>query len=99
MLTYSYSNAWTSLDHTMYHFIVANNKLREALDRYIGHICVPNFLLPRQYLIYDYTFSFASFFSCPLFSASGTEREMNAVDSEHTKVRCLLALLVQKHES
>jgi secreted Zn-dependent insulinase-like peptidase len=33
MVTCSYSNAWTSLDHTMYHFIVANNKLREALDR------------------------------------------------------------------
>ncbi len=56
-----YSNAWTSLDHTMYHFIVANKKLQEALDR------------------------FASFFSCPLFSASGTEREMKAVDSEHNK--------------
>jgi hypothetical protein len=56
-----YSNAWTSLDHTMYHFIVANSKLEEALDR------------------------FASFFSCPLFSPSGTEREMKAVDSEHNK--------------
>ena len=56
-----YSNAWTSLDHTMYHFIVAEKKLREALDR------------------------FAAFFSCPLFSPAGTEREMKAVDSEHTK--------------
>lgn len=56
-----YSNAWTSLDHTMYHFIVASSKLEEALDR------------------------FASFFSCPLFSPSGTEREMKAVDSEHNK--------------
>ena len=56
-----YSNAWTSLDHTMFHFFVAKSKLQEALDR------------------------FASFFSCPLFAASGTEREMKAVDSEHNK--------------
>ena len=56
-----YSNAWTSLDHTMYHFIVSKSKLQEALDR------------------------FAAFFSCPLFSPDGTEREMKAVDSEHNK--------------
>ena len=28
-----YSNAWTSLDHTMYHFIVAEKKLREAIKQ------------------------------------------------------------------
>uniref|UniRef100_A0A7S0UFC5 Peptidase M16 N-terminal domain-containing protein n=1 Tax=Hemiselmis andersenii TaxID=464988 RepID=A0A7S0UFC5_HEMAN len=56
-----YSNAWTSLDHTTYHFIVAHDKLRETLDR------------------------FAAFFTCPLFSEGGTEREMHAVDSEHNK--------------
>ncbi|EKX44432.1 hypothetical protein GUITHDRAFT_72179 [Guillardia theta CCMP2712] len=56
-----YSNAWTSLDHTMYHFIVSHDRLEQVLER------------------------FAAFFSCPLFSESGTEREMNAVDSEHNK--------------
>ena len=56
-----YSNAWTSLDHTMYHFIVSEPMLRDTLDR------------------------FASFFSCPLFSESGTEREISAVNSENNK--------------
>ena len=56
-----YSNAWTSMDHTLFHFIVAHDKLFETLDR------------------------FSAFFSCPLFSESGTDREMHAVDSENNK--------------
>eukprot|EP00668_Euglena_longa_P012533 GGOE01014988.1.p1 GENE.GGOE01014988.1~~GGOE01014988.1.p1 ORF type:complete len:1079 (+),score=296.16 GGOE01014988.1:306-3239(+) len=28
---------------------------------------------------------FASFFTCPLFTASGTDRELKAIDSEHSK--------------
>ena len=38
-----YSNAWTSLDHTMYHFIVAEKKLREALDRFAAFFSCPLF--------------------------------------------------------
>lgn len=56
-----YSNAWTSLDHTMFHFLVSHSKLQPALDR------------------------FASFFSCPLLSPDGTDREIHAVDSENNK--------------
>jgi hypothetical protein len=56
-----YSNAWTSLDHTVYHFIVTHDHLKDTLDR------------------------FSAFFSCPLLSEGGTEREMHAVDSEHNK--------------
>ncbi|KFD65259.1 hypothetical protein M514_00656 [Trichuris suis] len=54
------SNAFTSTDHTNYHFEVASPHLMGALDR------------------------FAPFFICPLFTADGTEREVNAVDSENS---------------
>ena len=56
-----YSNAWTSTDYTLYHFLVSHGKLHDALER------------------------FSSFFTCPLFSESGTAREMHAVDSENNK--------------
>jgi len=35
-----YSNAWTSMDRTVYHFMLAHNKLYDGLDRFSGHLCV-----------------------------------------------------------
>lgn len=67
------SNAYTSSEHTNYHFkiVVADKttvpepdrmpKFKEALDR------------------------FAQFFTAPLFTESAADRELNAVDSEHQK--------------
>ncbi|KAF0302881.1 Insulin-degrading enzyme [Amphibalanus amphitrite] len=55
------SNAYTSNDETNYHFDVAPEHFKGALDR------------------------FAQFFISPLFDESSTEREMNAVHSEHEK--------------
>lgn len=56
-----HSNAYTSLEDTVYYFDVNHEYLNEALKM------------------------FSSFFICPLFSESGVERELNAVDSEHSK--------------
>lgn len=56
-----YSNAYTSADHTNYHFEVSPDHLEKTLD------------------------IFSKFFICPLFDASSTEREVNAVNSEHDK--------------
>lgn len=56
-----HSNAYTSLEDTVYYFDIHHESLNEALKM------------------------FASFFICPLFSESGVERELNAVDSEHSK--------------
>lgn len=55
------SNAFTSAEHTNYHFDVDPVHLPGALDR------------------------FAQFFVNPLFTASATEREVNAVNSENDK--------------
>ncbi|CAF0885381.1 unnamed protein product [Adineta steineri] len=54
-----YSNAFTSDDHTNYHFDINPSLLSEALD------------------------VFAQFFISPLFSASSTDRELEAVNSEY----------------
>ncbi len=56
-----YSNAYTSGDHTNYHFEVYPFAFEGALDR------------------------FAQFFIAPLFSQEYTDREKNAVHSEHQK--------------
>ena len=56
-----YSNAYTSGDHTNYHFEVFPFAFEGALDR------------------------FAQFFIAPLFSQEFTDREKNAVNSEHQK--------------
>mmetsp|Transcript_26597 Transcript_26597/g.51833 ORF Transcript_26597/g.51833 Transcript_26597/m.51833 type:complete len:1003 (-) Transcript_26597:623-3631(-) len=56
-----YSNAWTSMDRTVYHYVLAHDKLKDSLDRFSG------------------------FFSCPLFSADLTDRELNAIESENNK--------------
>ena len=56
-----YSNAYTSGDHTNYHFEVYPFAFEGALDR------------------------FAQFFIAPLFSQEFTDREKNAVNSEHQK--------------
>ncbi|KAI5707248.1 hypothetical protein M8J75_016018 [Diaphorina citri] len=56
-----YSNAYTSADHTNYHFEVSPDHLEKTLD------------------------IFSKFFICPLFDASSTDREVNAVNSEHEK--------------
>ncbi|XP_037080309.1 insulin-degrading enzyme-like [Pollicipes pollicipes] len=55
------SNAYTSNDETNYHFEVAPEHFKGALDR------------------------FAQFFISPLFAEGSTEREVNAVHSEHEK--------------
>lgn len=31
-----YSNAWTSMDRTVYHYVLAHDRLRESLDRFSG---------------------------------------------------------------
>ena len=56
-----YSNAYTSSDHTNYHFQVYHDAFEGALDR------------------------FSQFFIAPLFTEEFTNREMNAVNSEHQK--------------
>ena len=56
-----YSNAYTSGDHTNYHFEVYPFAFEGALDR------------------------FAQFFTAPLFSQEFSDREKNAVNSEHQK--------------
>jgi len=56
-----YSNAYTSSDHTNYHFQVYHDAFDGALDR------------------------FSQFFISPLFTEEFTNREMNAVNSEHQK--------------
>ncbi|KAG2422783.1 hypothetical protein HXX76_015803 [Chlamydomonas incerta] len=55
------TNAYTSAEHTNYHFDINWESLGEALDR------------------------FAQFFIQPLISEDGIEREVRAVDSEHSK--------------
>uniref|UniRef100_A0A915HZ04 Insulin-degrading enzyme n=1 Tax=Romanomermis culicivorax TaxID=13658 RepID=A0A915HZ04_ROMCU len=62
------SNAYTACDHTNYHFDVAPEFLNGAVDR--------NGLF--------LSFRFAQFFIGPLFTESCTEREVCAVDSEHS---------------
>ncbi|CAI2355411.1 unnamed protein product [Caenorhabditis sp. 36 PRJEB53466] len=54
------SNAFTSTDHTNYHFDVKPEELPGALDRFV------------------------QFFLAPQFTESATEREVCAVDSEHS---------------
>ncbi|CCD67861.1 Insulin-degrading enzyme [Caenorhabditis elegans] len=54
------SNAYTSSDHTNYHFDVKPDQLPGALDRFV------------------------QFFLSPQFTESATEREVCAVDSEHS---------------
>lgn len=54
------SNAYTSTDHTNYHFDVKPEELPGALDRFV------------------------QFFLSPQFTESATEREVCAVDSEHS---------------
>eukprot|EP00960_Hanusia_phi_P023003 679914-Hanusia_phi.AAC.6 len=39
-----YSNAWTSLDRTVYHFMLAHDRLYDALDRFSGFFSAPLFL-------------------------------------------------------
>ncbi|OUW62229.1 MAG: hypothetical protein CBD58_02135 [bacterium TMED198] len=56
-----YSNAYTTSNHTNYHFEVYHNSFEGAIDR------------------------FSQFFISPLFTDEFTEREMNAVNSEHQK--------------
>ncbi|MBI3992851.1 MAG: insulinase family protein [Candidatus Lambdaproteobacteria bacterium] len=56
-----FGNAYTSIDHTNYHFEVAHDAFEEGLDR------------------------FSQFFVAPLFNEEFTAREVNAVDSEHSK--------------
>jgi len=71
-----YSNAYTSMENTNYHFHIVKNKFKEALDR------------------------FSQFFISPLFTESATEREANAVDSEHQKnIQSDAHRLFQLHKS
>ena len=56
-----FGNAYTTIDHTNYHFEVAHDALEEGLDR------------------------FSQFFVAPLFNEEFSAREVNAVDSEHSK--------------
>ncbi len=69
-----YSNAYTNLENTNYHFqlVVPANDLESDDNSYI----------PRFKEALD---RFSQFFIAPLFTESATEREANAVDSEHNK--------------
>jgi insulysin len=42
-LSAGYSNAWTGMDRTVYHFVLAHENLREALDRFSGFFSCPLF--------------------------------------------------------
>ncbi|RWS06152.1 insulin-degrading enzyme-like protein, partial [Dinothrombium tinctorium] len=56
-----HSNAYTSSNHTNFHFDIGATHLEGALERFV------------------------EFFISPLFTESCTERELNAVNSEHEK--------------
>mmetsp|Transcript_2509 Transcript_2509/g.5998 ORF Transcript_2509/g.5998 Transcript_2509/m.5998 type:complete len:1005 (-) Transcript_2509:110-3124(-) len=38
-----YSNAWTSMDRTVYHYVLAHDKLKDSLDRFSGFFSCPLF--------------------------------------------------------
>jgi insulysin len=64
-------NAFTGSEHTNYHFAIASPSSA-----------------PREGMgdpLYEALDRFAQFFIAPLFTESATERELNAVDSEHSK--------------
>ncbi len=42
-LSTGFSNAWTGMDRTVYHFVLAHGNLREALDRFSGFFSCPLF--------------------------------------------------------
>ncbi len=69
-----YSNAYTSKENTNYHFqlVVPPNDLKPNDESH----------MPRFKEALD---RFSQFFIAPLFTESATERELNAVDSEHQK--------------
>jgi insulysin len=71
------SNAATYPDHTIYYFDVVPEELSNALDRYHSNKL---FQTPI-----DDTCRFSQFFIAPLFTETATDREMNAVNSEHEK--------------
>mmetsp|Transcript_39276 Transcript_39276/g.92615 ORF Transcript_39276/g.92615 Transcript_39276/m.92615 type:complete len:1005 (-) Transcript_39276:62-3076(-) len=51
-----YSNAWTSMDRTVYHFMLAHDKLHDALDRFSGFFSCPLFtedLTDRELMAID----------------------------------------------
>lgn len=43
MLDTGSSNAWTGMDRTVYHFMLAHNKLYDGLDRFSGFFTSPLF--------------------------------------------------------
>ncbi|KAJ8323053.1 metalloprotease [Batrachochytrium dendrobatidis] len=77
----------------------STDKAAAAMDVHVGHLCDPEGVAGLahfcEHLHYHFEVSasnlegaldrFAQFFICPLFSESGTDRELNAVDSEHKK--------------
>lgn len=74
-----HSNAYTSAENTNFHFeMVANDKEAENGAEENGEEAP----LPRFREALD---RFAQFFTSPLFTESATERELNAVHSEHQK--------------
>ncbi|RNA20606.1 insulin-degrading enzyme isoform X1, partial [Brachionus plicatilis] len=68
------TNAYTAAENTNYHFEIANDNFKEALDIFLFLFFVPKFTMP-----------FSQFFISPLFDAGSTDREINAVDSENQK--------------
>lgn len=68
------SNAYTAMEDTNYHFqlVVPPNDLKSDNPAHV----------PRFKEALD---RFSQFFSAPLFTESATERELNAIDSEHQK--------------
>eukprot|EP00286_Rhodomonas_abbreviata_P006745 CAMPEP_0181324180 /NCGR_PEP_ID=MMETSP1101-20121128/20210_1 /TAXON_ID=46948 /ORGANISM="Rhodomonas abbreviata, Strain Caron Lab Isolate" /LENGTH=1003 /DNA_ID=CAMNT_0023432315 /DNA_START=70 /DNA_END=3081 /DNA_ORIENTATION=+ len=51
-----YSNAWTSMDRTVYHFMLAHDKLHDSLDRFSGFFSCPLFqedLTERELMAID----------------------------------------------
>lgn len=66
-----YSNAYTSCENTNYQFqLIVPKEARDAGD---------------DSPLYEALDRFAQFFIAPLFTEGATERELNAVDSEHQK--------------
>jgi insulysin len=76
-----YANAYTASEHTNYHFDVAPDHLDGALDRFV--FCVLQSADPTTF--WCLILRFAQFFISPLFTASATEREVNAVNHENDK--------------
>ncbi|KIJ23612.1 hypothetical protein M422DRAFT_217479, partial [Sphaerobolus stellatus SS14] len=76
-----HTNAYTGASETNYHFSVSSTKTPPATNGEPAADSAPSRKSPLPHALE----MFAAFFHSPLFTSTGTNRELNAVDSEHKK--------------